>query len=189
MTQPVLDIVSLEPVLDYILCGGDKSPGKCTPKGFNSPRGWDERQGYGKSGATLVPKGNPLAEGTLHFEFWDESDLPLWYAFADKYFSADVRFVPGSQTPRALSIYHPLLAAPPLKYGEFVVLDCTQLEQDEETGLWFADVKLKQYRKPVAVPQAPAAAIPAAQQPQPTAQDAADRQIEELMKQLQELAQ
>jgi hypothetical protein len=185
VTQPV---TTQSPALSYILCGGDRSPGVCVPHGFNSPRGWDERQGYAMSGATLVPKGNPLASGVLEFRFFDESQFPDWYAFAGKYFSEDVRFLPGSRKPRALAIYHPVLAAPPLQYDEFVVDDCTQLEQDEETGLWTCEVKLRRYRKPVPAPERPSAAIPAAQQPQPTAQDAADRMIQELQAQLAELA-
>jgi hypothetical protein len=171
------------PVQDYVEIGADRSPGQVTVVGFANVFAWDERQGYGNSGATLVPKGDHLARGSLIFKIWEESHVPVWYAFAGKWFAKPVVFTPGSGSSRAITIGHPQLNNPPLYLSEFVVEECSQLEQDEDGG-WSCEVKLIQYRKPRPAPDPPKKAIAAAQEPQPTAQDAADRHIEELTAQL-----
>jgi hypothetical protein len=178
VTQPVVLNVARFPAREYVMIGGDRSPGKATIRGASSPRGWDERKGYALSGATLVPSGNPLGEFEILFEFWDETQIPLWYSFASKYFDESVRLVPGTLKPKALGIEHPILSAPPLRITEAVVLDATQLDMDE-TGLWSCTVKFKRYRKALPALSPPDASIPAAQKPAPTAQDAAEREIQE----------
>ncbi|HEX8795450.1 MAG TPA: hypothetical protein VF765_31085 [Polyangiaceae bacterium] len=176
-----------DPSVDYILIEGTKSPGKATVRGANSPRGWDIRKGYALSGATVVPSGDELAEGIkVLFEFWEESQLTDWYAYAAKYFDKSVRFVLGSLTPRPLGIFHPVLAAPPIGITEVVVKDCTQLENDGY-GLWSCELTLLQYRKPKPAPAAPSAAIPAALSAAPTALDAADREMQAKLAQFQSL--
>jgi hypothetical protein len=178
VTQPVVLNVPTFPAREYIMIGGDPSPGKCTIRGANSPRGWDERKGYALSGATLVPTGDELATFEILFEFWDETQIPLWYSYAAKYFDKAVRLIPGSLVPKALGIEHPILSAPPIRITEVVVVDATQLEQDETNG-WSCVVKFKQYRRAKPALSPPDATIPAAQKPTPTAQDAADREIQE----------
>lgn len=187
MTQPQVISASPYPGRDYVMIGGDPSPGKATIRGLNSPRGWDERKGYALSGANLVPTGNPLATFDITFEFFDETEFPLWYAFAAKYFDAAVRFVPGTLKPKALGIEHPILTAPPHRITEVVVTDAKGLEGDE-TGGWTASVSFKQYRKPFVALSPPDASIPAAQKPTPTAQDAAEREMQEKLATLRSLA-
>jgi hypothetical protein len=178
MTQPVVLSVDRFPERDYVMIGGDPSPGKATIRGCNSPRGWDVRKGYALSGATVVPTGDDLSKFEILFEFWDESQVPLWYSFASKYFDKAVRLNPGTLVPKALGIEHPILSAPPLRITEVVVEDVTQLEQDD-TGGWSCVVKFLQYRRAKPALSPPDASIPAAQKATPTAQDAAEREIQE----------
>jgi hypothetical protein len=177
------------PAQDYLLLGGDRSPGKVTLRGANSPRGWDIRKGYALSGATVVPSGDELADGIKAlFEFWAASQISAWYAFAAKHLSKTVRLLPGSIQPRALGIYHPVLAAPPISITEVVVKDVTGLEPDGYGG-WSCEVHFLQYRKPKPALAAPAAAIPAVAAAAPTAQDAADLEMQRKLAQFQALAE
>lgn len=185
MTQPSVVSATGIPARDYIVIGGDKSPGKATIRGLNSPRAWDIRKGYGLSGATVVPAGDELATFSVLFEFFDAGgtgvqktadQLQAWYAYAAKYFDKSVRLVPGSNVPKALGIDHPILAAPPHRVTEAVVKDVSQLEQDDYGG-WSAEVFFLQYRKAKPALAAPNAAIPAAAKPTPTAEDEADREM------------
>lgn len=185
MTQPTVVSSTGIPARDYIIIGGDKSPGKATIRGLNSPRAWDIRKGYGLSGATVVPAGDELATFSVLFEFFDAGGsgvqktadmLQAWYVYASKYFDKSVRLVPGSNVPKALGIDHPILAAPPHRVAEAVVKDVSQLEQDELGG-WSTEVFFLQYRKPKPALAAPNAAIPAAAKPAPTAEDEADREM------------
>lgn len=167
---------------DYIQIGGEKSPGKATILAAGRKRGWEIRKGIGLSGATIAPTGDELATFTVRFEFFDEprgglstsQQLDAWFAFSTKWFSKTAAFVAGKA--RALGIWHPILAAPPLQIIEAVVSDLGQLEQDDYGG-WSCEVKFLEYRKALAAPDKPIAAIPAAAQPAPTAEDEADREM------------
>lgn len=188
MSLPSILSTASFPEQDFILIAGDKSPGKVTLRGANSPRGWDIRKGYGLSGATVVPSGDELADGIVAlFEFWTADQISDWYAFAAKYLDKAVRLVPGSLVPKALGIFHPVLAAPPIRITEVVVKDCTALEQDEFGG-WSCEAHFLQYRKPKPALQAPSAAIPAAGVAAPTALDAADLEMQRKLAQFQALA-
>lgn len=184
----VIELDAQFPAQDYVLINGEKSPGKAIVQRPNSPRGWDERKGYALTGATLVPTGNPLAEFSILFQFWDPADMPAWYAYAAKYFDESVRFNPGTMQPRALGINHPILAAPPIRITAVVVVDAVAHGMIEETGLWQWEIFFKRYRKTKIAPPAPIAAIPAAATSKPTAQDAADIEIQQKLAEFQQLA-
>jgi hypothetical protein len=175
------------PEQDYVLIEGARSPGQVRVVGANSPRPWDERKGYGMSGATLVPSGDALSTFELHFEFWDESEMPDWYSYAGKYFDKAARFTPGSLKPKALGIDHPQLKSPPFRIIQCVIEDCLDQGVDEY-GLWTWVVKCKQYRKPAPALSKPDAAIPAVSAAQPTAKDAQDREIQSLQGEVTGLA-
>lgn len=178
MTQPAQINVATFPSREYVMIGGDASPGKATVRGLNSPRGWDERKGYALSGATLVPTGDELSKFEILFELWDETQMALWNSYASKYFARSVKLVPGTLKPKALGIEHPALTAPPHHITEVVVLDVIGPETDDTGGVSWV-VKFEEYRKPKPALSPPDASIPAAQKPTPTAEDAADREIQD----------
>jgi hypothetical protein len=183
MTQPAI-LAPDFPILDWVVINGDKSPGQVRILGANSPRGWDERQGYALTGATLVPKGDPLGKFTMRFEFWDPADYPLWEAYAAKYFDKSVRFMPGSIRPRALGIQHPQLTCPPIRIVQCVVEDADGIEGDDYGG-WSCQIYMKQYRRPKPALSRPDAAFPAVSQGLPTAQDQQDVETNRLTTALQ----
>ncbi len=170
----IIELDAAFPTQHYISIGGERSPGKATVRGGNTPRGWDIRKGYGLTGATVAPTGDELAAGiVVLFEFWQAAQITAWYAYAAKYFDKSVRILPGGKTPKPLGIFHPVLAAPPLGMTSFVVKDATQLENDG-TGLWSCEVHLLQYRKPKPALAKPSGVVPPAAVAAPTAMDAAD---------------
>jgi len=181
------DLTTLDSLgVDYIQIGTDRSPGKCTIRGFSVARSWDIRKGFGFTGATLVPMGDDPARGTLHFELWTAEQYDAWNIFAKKYFSRAAAHLPGSSKPKTLGIKHPVLNGPPLEVDEVVVEECTALENDGY-GVWRCEVKLIQYRAPRPALERPQGKIPAAAAPQPTANDWADLEMLAKTAQLQKL--
>jgi hypothetical protein len=173
MTQPVPQIYQFNgtqpfPYQDYIVIGFDTSPGKATIVNGQLPSDWDERKGYGLSGAFLWPKGDSLGSFSILFELWDEDDMPAWAAFYKKYFSQSAKLIiPGSYTPAALTIVHPVL----LQVGmQECVVTGREVMRNDGYGLWSQVIHFKQYRKPKPAPQPAIAAIPGHAAPQPTAQ-------------------
>lgn len=170
------------PVQDYLLIGLDRSPGKATIVPPGSPRKWDERAGYGTSGAFLVYTGNGLATFDVVFEFWDESQSAEWDAFARKHLAP---IPPGvaAKPSNALGVYHPVLRKPPHSIDKVVVTDVVGWEQDD-LGLWTTRVSFKEYRAPRPALSKPLPGIPAATKPVPTVKDAADADIAAKMAEL-----
>ena len=70
---------------------------------------------------------------------------------------------------------------------EVIVLDATGLTLDEENSWWDAEIFFKRFRKAVPAKDKPAAAIPAAAKAAPTAQDAADVEIQQKLAEFQAL--
>ena len=71
ITQPV----------DYVLLAGQRSPGIATVEGASSPRAWDQRRGYGLSGATVVFRGLRLAQFKVFVRLCTEADWQAWEAW------------------------------------------------------------------------------------------------------------
>lgn len=156
------------PAQDYVTIGFDRSPGKVTVIHGSIPSDWDERKGYGLTGATLWPKGDSLGTFDLLFELWDEGDYGPYQTFYNKYFAPEVKLItPGSLSPAALTIFHPVLAQAGLQ--ECVVTGREPFLKDE-FGLWSQRISFKRYRKPKPAKTPPTAVIPAIATPLPTAQ-------------------
>ena len=102
----------LADALDYIVLGGQRSPGVVTLRGHDRFIAWDIQKAEGEEGA--VTKRKPDAPGSFEAEFYlagdslDEqgrTDFAQW----DK-FEAIVRSMADGPAPKALPIYHPDLA-------------------------------------------------------------------------------
>jgi hypothetical protein len=165
---------------DYILLAGVRSPGVCIIRGAGSPRHWDEREGYGTSGATTVWMGAKLARFEVELQITELSDLIDFAPFA----LLLVR-PPAGIPPIAYGISHPLLNLPPISISDVVIEDVSQWEEDEY-GLFTMKIKFLEYKRPMAALAAsPAAAIPSDGVAPPTAKDAQDLQIDALTAELE----
>ena len=72
----------LQPAQDYVLMGGLKSPGLAIVKNIVAPRGWDKREGYGFSGASVVFHGAKLATFDVEFQLWLDEHWLAWKVFS-----------------------------------------------------------------------------------------------------------
>jgi hypothetical protein len=184
------------PCADTFTIGVDACPGQARLVSGNSPRGWDERQSYGMTGATLVPTGDHLGTHVFHVMLWCEADVNgnpqghQWTAFQTffaNYLSKAVRFVPGSTRPRALGIYHPVLAA--IGVTEVVVDDVTDPIQPDDEDYFEFEIHFREYRAPTLALGKPDAPIPPASTAGPTAEDSYDSQMQQLNAQRDGLGQ
>ena len=171
--------------LDWISLGGEKSPGIATIKNAASLRDWEQRKGYGLSGASSVYTGDSLSDFEIEFKIWDNSELRgsmfrAWYVFAQV-----LRKVPRGKRPKALTIFHPLLAE--IGITRAVVREVGQFTQDKD-GIFTKPVKFLEYREPLPILAKPKGAIPNAAEPPADATSAADLQIQALRTQLAGLA-
>lgn len=173
------------PAVDTITIAGVPAPGRWWlvkgPKKF----GWDERKGYGTTGATLVPTGDPLVEVTFSIYLWDDAQYPLFVAFDAQFLKKPAFSAPGGVATAAMGIDHPELKR--LGVTSVVVLEKTPLVNDGYGG-WTGEVTFKQYRPPKPALSKPDATIPDNGTPRPTAQDNQERELLQLSQQFQALA-
>lgn len=166
----------LAPIQDYIVLCSIPSPGICKISGAGSPRGWDERKGYGADGAYLVLVSLGLASFTVTLTLWEDAHFLAWDAFA-----ALLEKPKNLIRPRALGISHPLLEAAPLRIKDVIVEDVSQFEQDDDDELWTCEIKFRAYRPPKPILAKPMGAVPGVTPTVPSAQDAADAEIQKLL--------
>lgn len=184
MASPLAAITGAEvPAQDYITLGGMQSPGRATITNLVLERKLDVRQGYGSSGGEVVYTGDKPAKFDVQIDLWLPEHFALWERFA-KICLAKPKF--GVQG-MALDIDHPLLKIEPLKITSVCVEKVSQFEQDDE-GMWTCTISFVQWLKPRPAISKTVASIPNAVTKVPTAQDAADLEIQRLMKELSGLA-
>lgn len=125
---------------DQIWLAQQWSPGLCEITGANSPREWEERKGYGWSGALVIFKGIGLARFSVKLKLYTAADWRDWSLFKPL-----VDKPPLGKRPRALDIWHPLL----VDQGIYAVVveDLGQPEQTND-GEWTIELKLVEYRFP-----------------------------------------
>jgi hypothetical protein len=170
------------PDVDFVMLGGLTPPGTSYPTGAGSPRKWDKRAGYGITGAFLVYTGADLSEFEVHVTIWTEEHWTEWLEFASV-----LEKPKKGQKPKAIGIVHPLVNRPPIRITEVVVEDVSQFEPDETREIWTCVIKLSAFKAPEPMLARPSDAIPGATPKVPTAQDAADRQIQALVGEMQGL--
>ena len=130
----------LDNSLDKATIGGRLTPGICEIVGANSPRAWDERAGYGLSGAIVVFHGVKLSHFTIKFQLYTTQDWNDWHAFKP---IVDKPPIGTWQGP--LDCAHPLLAD--LGIRSIVIEDVLVPEQSDD-GVWTIELKVIEFRGP-----------------------------------------
>jgi hypothetical protein len=130
----------LEQPVDFATVGGRRTPGLCDIEGAGSPRRWDERRGYGLSGATLVYRGLALASFTTKLRLYSPEDWQAWHDFAPV-----VSRPPTGERAQALDIVHPILEEVGIRSA--VVEDVLAPRQTGE-GEWTVEIRWKEFRRP-----------------------------------------
>lgn len=130
----------LDEPMDKIWLAQQWSPGICDISGANSPREWEERKGYGLSGAIVIFRGVGLAHFSVKLRLYTTQDWNEWAAFKPL-----VDRPPYGRRPRALDIWHPIL----VDQGIYAV-GIEDLGQPDQTadGEWTIEIKMVEYRFP-----------------------------------------
>jgi hypothetical protein len=179
VTSPADIIAGSEfPTQDFIVLGGERSPGKATITSGAFTRKYDVREPYGASGGSTVYQGDEIKRASVLIELWDKDQYAEWTRFARKVLLAKVQ-------KTALTVDHPVLEA--IQFKECQVESVSAFDQDDE-GLWSCTIGLLEFKRPKPALSKPLQAIPNAKKPTPTAQDAADLEIQKLQAQFGKLA-
>lgn len=162
--------------IDVIRLAGKDSPGLATVViKTGSPRKWDERAGYGVAGSALVYMGRRLAHFDVELRLYTSEhwrDWAAWKVLVDR--------PPYGKLPRALDISHPWLAMHDIKAA---VVEDVVGPVPIDNGGQLITISFIEWRKLTpSPPLKPEAAKP------PAAIDPVDKVIENLSKQVEELA-
>jgi hypothetical protein len=171
---------------DYFLLAGKVSPGLCDIDKADAPLNWDERQGYGLSGAWLYFRGAGLSKfdvrirvypGGLHFEqyptIFDYIRSPEWQAFHAIYAKP-----PVGTRPKAMDFVYPSTAE--LQIKSVVTLNELIWEQIDGKGTWQKTIRFCSYRAPK-----PALARPFGSKETPVPTTATEKLITDLANRVQ----
>jgi hypothetical protein len=131
----------LDQPIDYAIVAGRRTPGLCEIQRAGSPRQWDERRGYGVSGATLVYRGLRLATFTMLLRLYEESDWTAWEEFRPT-----VARPPTGERAQALDIVHPLLEDAGIRSA---VVEDVLAPQQTGDGEWTVEIHWREFRAPV----------------------------------------
>jgi hypothetical protein len=161
--------------VDYFLLAGKKSPGIATISGAADTRAWDERAGYGLSGAITVFRGRKISHFSANIKLVTAQDWIDWGSFRSL-----VARPPFGTKPKSMAIWHPWLES--LDISSVGVEEVSQPEEDGDTGSYIITIKFLETREPKFALAKPEAAATN------KSTDPYDQQIEKLTSQFQELA-
>jgi hypothetical protein len=162
------------PGVNTISLGGSVLPGKWSLMPGGAEFIFQEQQGIGLDGASLRIIGAKLAYPSFVAEFWKVADWDAFQPLRKKFLTKAVYAQLGSQgTTYAIGIVHPELNFLGITS---VVLAKAPWFVNVGKGRWVGQVDFKQYRPSKVAPESPDAAIPAAAEPAPSAQDAFEQE-------------
>lgn len=164
----------LEYGIDHFLVQGQQSPGIARVAGYGPPRKWEERNGYGLSGSTLIYLGNGLAKWDTEIELYTVEDWNRWNDFKKLLIPS-----PPGKYDRAQDIWHPFLEEHEIRSA---VLLTASFPKQVADGVWVVKHDWMQYRRPklaLAKPEGSKAQEPI---------DPVDQYIASLTAQVQELS-
>lgn len=184
---PALNPFDYAELWRYLYLNQLQVPGLVADCAGSNPRKWDKQDGKGQSGATVVYNGDGLAEFSARIQIgWRGPSLPTpqqqwadWDAFKP------ILKPPTEKKPSALSIYYPNLMLLPVPVVSVVVLDVIGPKR-VHAGVHEWEIKFRQFRAPK-----PAGAKPSGAKADgsggPAVEDEADKMINDLTKELEDL--
>lgn len=168
---------------DVIELAGKRSPGKVTLSGHDRNQKWDVKDADGSGGASTTYKGEKVAQFSASFYLVKDpvlgvDDFADWDTFARLVKSS----IPNSGKPKALSIYHPDLAAPGIEVKSVCAESISGMVHDGKGGATVV-VKFVEFRPPKKKGGSPSATKATQAKPDPNADLKA--QIDALLKEAQ----
>lgn len=161
------------PAVDSVTICGLVLPGRWTLSSADKEFGYQIQEGNFLTGATVLPKGDPLVVAKFKGVLWQADQVQAFKTIRSSYLTRPV-FGTGPFTA-ALGVDHPELKA--LGVKSVVVQRITPLI-DEGGGYWTCELTLLQYRKPRPAMAAPKQEIPGVTSPTPKPKDQLDRDIQ-----------
>lgn len=162
------------PGVNSIRLGGTLLPGQWILQPGAKEFLFQEQQGIGLSGATARFIGDKLARCTFLANFWSLADWDAFQPIRAKYLTEAV-FKQGTSGTYAIGITHP-----ELNFLKITSVTLAKTPWFVRTGpaRWYGQVEFLQYRPPKPALESPDATIPAAAEPQPSAQDAYEQELQ-----------
>jgi hypothetical protein len=139
--------------LGKVVVNGLVSPGRARIQGAGIVYTWEIRQGYGRSGATVVGMGRGLSKFTLFIDMWEPTHFLIWEVF-----KAMLEPPKPMMPALAVDMQNPILAD--LGIASVVVEERGQIEKGDN-GVWTVASKILEYRKPLPALIKPRGSIPA----------------------------
>lgn len=128
----------LDTPVDFVLLGGQRSPGIAEITGANSPRRLKEFKGFHLEGARVIFRGVDLAHPILTLRLYTADDWDGWHRF-----SRLVREPPVGKRAKAIDIWHPLLEMNGIR--AVMIQDVGQPQQTAD-GEWTVQIKMTESR-------------------------------------------
>ena len=128
--------------IDKITIKGQECPGLAEITGGSTPRKWEQRKGFGMSGAWLKYLGRDLAKFSILIRLSTDQECADWVAFYNAILKPPATRRSAEAT-RGLEVSHPVLDI--LDIHSFVPEDVSQPTQIED-GLWQVEIKAIEYR-------------------------------------------
>ncbi len=143
------------PAVNSFSVGNFPMPGKWTLTSATKLFGWQIQQGYGLSGAVVLPTGDKLIVAKFKGQFWDIADFAVFGVIRKQLLDRSPISFGGIAV--ALGVTHPELKA--LGVASVVVLEVNPVV-DTGGGLWETTLDLLQYRPPKIITAKPDQVIP-----------------------------
>jgi hypothetical protein len=145
---------------DYVLLAGQKTPGYAEIVGAGSVRNWDERKGYGMTGAISIFTGRGLAKFTIRLRLYTEADWQGWNELKPLIERMPKRRYGEGKDSGALDIWHPTLEGLDIRAVGIVKLAAPEQTGD---GEWTISIDVIEFRRPkiaLAKPDGPESPTP-----------------------------
>jgi hypothetical protein len=164
---------------DVVVCAGVSSPGVFKLRGGGRPYKWDIKDAAAAQGATETYLGWKVSENIVgRFEFWESSQIDEFF----NTFLPVLKYDATKTNPQPIQIVHPVLLANDITS---VVTQNIGPLTHEGLQLWIVEVEWAEYRQP---PKKNVTTTPTGtntngdpKKKKPTAQDAQDLQIQQLL--------
>lgn len=126
--------------VDKARINGVETPGLCEIVGADSPRKWDERDGYGLSGAIVIFHGVGLSHFSIKLRLLTSEDWNAWAKFRPM-----VERPPLGKRARAMDVSHPQLEDLGIRAAVVEnVIGAIQTDDSE----WTVEIKMIEFRRP-----------------------------------------
>lgn len=169
-------IRGIGPQADFFTLSGDASPGLATLTAVNAKQGWEIREAFALSWATIIPKGELLSVIEFEIELWTAIHSQAWDVFAAKYLARPAPAQPGTKLPKSFGFNHDQASAPPYNVSSVVILEVSYLGQ-RDGGKVAHKVTMLEWKQPLPAPPRPDQSTPPVEGGLPSAADKLDQEL------------